>query len=94
MKIAEITRELTRLLPIIEKAEIGNRLLVSADCGDQLTVTNPKDPYPMFFSTEELVEQIYKGNYHCGNWYLADKEEMKKSILNRIQELQERLIRL
>ena len=93
MRTSEITRELTRLALIIEKAEDTGRLFV-CDFGDELVKTNPKDPYPLFFTVKELVEQIHQGNYHCANWYLADREEMKKVILKRITELQERLIKL
>jgi len=94
MKINELTRELNRVKSIVEKAEKEDMFLVHSDYGDQLTKAIPTDPYPIFFSPSELIQQINEGNWYCVNWYVADKKEMKRCILNRINELQERLIKL
>ena len=88
MKSTEIIRELNRISGVLNEAEITGKILVDTSCGNDL------DPYPIFFTAEELMAEINKGNWHYVTWYLEDKEVMKKQILARINTLQERLIRL
>jgi len=87
-KIHEIKSELDRISAQLIKAENTGQILVHAAVGDE---TNP---YPIFFTAKELLSEIHKGNWHHVPWYLEDKVVMKKEILERISELQKRLIKL
>ena len=90
MKSTEIIRELNRISGVLNEAEITGKILVNAHCHKG----NDTNPYPIFFTAEELMTEINKGSWHYVTWYLEDKEVMKKQILARINTLQERLIRL
>lgn len=89
MKTLEIIRELNRISGILNEAEITGKILVNVHCNNE-----DLNPFPIFFTAKELVAEIQKGGWHCVTWYLEDKEVMKKQILERINTLQERLIRL
>jgi hypothetical protein len=88
MKAIEIENELHRISEVIGEAEASGKILVHSGCGDE------NNPYPIFFTAEELKELICKGSWHCVNWYLVDKEIIKEKIFNRINELQKRLMKL
>lgn len=90
MELYKISNELTKVSKIIDEAEQTGKMLVDADYYKDLS----KDPYPLFFTAKQLFEEITKGNWHCHDWLLEDKEAMKQAILKRIIELQERLIKL
>ena len=87
------TKELNRLEKKLTEAENSGKLLVLAEAGDQNT-PNSTNPYPIFFTAEQLVKEINNGSWHLAYWYLEDKEVMKKTILQCINKLQERLITL
>jgi len=88
MKINEIRNEHQRLAKVLDAAESTGKILVAPGVGGK------DNPYPLFFTVKELVEHINKGEWHCYNWYLEDKSTMKKEILDVINKLQERLVRL
>lgn len=93
-KIYEIRNELNRVANILDEAEKTGKILVHAECGDQRNTKKPDDPYPIFYTAKELMSEINNGSWHYVNWYLEDRDVMKKQILERINDLQQRLIRL
>ena len=87
-KISEIKNELNRIAEILDEAEKTGKLLVHNTCGDK------NNPYPIFYTAKELMSEINKGKWHYVNWRLVDKEVIKKEIMQSINKLQQRLIRL
>jgi len=85
---SEITREFNRMEKLLSEAEATGKVLVHTECGDDY------NPYPVFFTAEELIECIKNGEWHHVRWYLQEKKVMQEKILVRINELQKRLIRL
>ena len=93
MGFIEITRELNRVSKILDETKNTDKILVNSEYGDQ-DLPEPNDPYPIFFTAEQLFKKINNGSWHMVGWYLEDKKIMKKKILKRINELQKRLIEL
>lgn len=91
--ILEIWKELDRMGDKLSEAEKTGKILVHAQCGDQGD-PSPTNPYPIFFTAKELLNEIHKGHWHYVTWYLEDKAVIQKKILGRIDELQKLLIKL
>jgi hypothetical protein len=88
MEICQKLRELERLKDLLVEAEVEGEMIVDANN------SNTEDPYVIFFKAEELMFEIMKGNWHSVNWKLVSMDEIKDSLLKKINNLQERFRRL
>ena len=92
--VLRLRDELNKWSDLIQEAKRTGKIVVAFSFGDHRETEKPKDPYPLFFNHEEFLETLTNGHWHCVEWYLEDKKVIQKSILNRIKELQDLLVKL
>lgn len=88
INMERFAEEIKRLSPLLSEAERTGKLIVHCSAGSEY------NPYPIVFKPEQLVDHIKNGSWLYVGWKLEDQAVVKKAILQRILELQERLTEL
>lgn len=92
-EIKRTIHELSRIQDDLQRAKEENLILVHRTVGDRHE-PNPVNPYPLFFTADELINEINNGGWFYTNWDLVDRITIKKALLKRIDELQQLLIKV